>query len=203
MRTCNYTPVAGFFLLVFMVCLPLFAQDDSRPWERLGLSLTEWKLIQDNNMPMSKVEDLLKDGIGISEYFKSPWKTLGMTEEQWITKRRSGLTSYDIEQEQQAPQVVPVKKEGPVKNTFQEYDASQENAELLKSFLMPGYMQYQTRRSMPGTIMIGLAGVAVAGCAGLSITKKQFISMPLFVVLVPDMVWSLADHKKYMNSRKP
>jgi hypothetical protein len=73
--------------------------DDLKPWEKLGISQTEWIMIRDNRISEDKVQVLLRSGIGIGEYVAKPWKELGLTERAWIAKRRSGLTNYDIELE--------------------------------------------------------------------------------------------------------
>lgn len=192
-----------FFTGILFFSFPLYSQDDIKPWERLGLSITEWKLIQDNRMPMSKVEELLKDGIGISEYFEKPWEKLGMTEDKWIAKRKSGLTNDDIEQEQLAAESRSLQNAHPEESNFKEFDVSQENAQLFKSFIAPGYLQYRDTRKTKGKIMIGLAAGSVVGCAAISIVRKQFIPLPLLVLLIPDMCWSLHNQKKYMAAAQP
>jgi hypothetical protein len=91
---------AAGILLCFVVAS--FGQDDLKPWEKYGLSQTEWKMVQDNKIPTSKVEELLGAGISVGEYIKKPWKDLGLTEGDWIEKHRNGLSSYDIELEMNA-----------------------------------------------------------------------------------------------------
>ncbi len=192
--------------LLVMICfipLALFSQDDSKPWERLGLSLTEWKLIQDNNMPMSKVEELLKAGIGISEYFRRPWEELGISEAKWIAKRREGLTNYDIElqvRNRRENTYTPADSE---KNdfAFKDYDRSAEDKELFASFFLPGYVQLREKRKGRAIVMISAGVGSITGCTIWSIAQKQFAPLPLLVVLIPDMVWSLVDYKLHIKSR--
>jgi hypothetical protein len=196
-------------LLLFFCLIPLRAQDDLKPWERLGLSVTEWKLIQDNKMPMSKVEELLGVGIGISEYFTRPWERLGMTEARWIAKRRSGLTSYDIEQmalvqekkEQRTDTLTKEEREASI--AFVQDERSKENRELFASFFLPGVVQAREHQKVRAGFMIGFAAGSIAGCTVLSIANKQFTPIPLFVILVPDMIWSYIDHQCYRRSRTP
>lgn len=189
-------------LLVVLVWIPSFSQDDNKPWERLGLSLTEWKLITDSNMPMSKVESLLKDGIGISEYFEKPWEPLGMTESRWIAKRRSGLTNYDIEQQARMAQKDTTMMPTPDGyNTFEEFDRSKETGELASALLLPGLQQYRQHRKPQGRVMVSLAALSLAGTAAWSISVKQFMPLPLLVVLLPDMGWSFVDHKIHLTKK--
>jgi hypothetical protein len=191
-------------LFLFFTGAPIIAQDDSKPWERLGLSLTEWKLITDNKMPMSKVEQLLKDGIGIGEYFDKPWEKLGMSESKWISKRRIGLTSYDIEQQvHEAQKDTSMHPTKPQTTTFRELDRSQENRELFASFFLPGYLQLREHHKVRGGIMVSLAIGSIAGCTAWSVAKKQFIPLPLLAVLIPDMGWSFVDHRLYRKKNAP
>lgn len=190
------------FIVLFTVfiVLPLCAQDDNKPWERLGLSLTEWKLIQDNKMPMSKVESLLKDGIGISEYFRKPWDAVGLSETKWIAKRRSGLTSYDIRQQQLAEANDSSMLPTPAAlNTFREADRSRETRERFASLLLPGYMQCKINHKGRGRVMIALAAGSIVGCTAWSIVNDGFMPLPLLAILIPDMGWSFIDHRVHLN----
>lgn len=190
------TPITLTAVFLLLLQLPLFSQDDPRPWERLGLSLTEWKLITDNNMPMSKVESLLKDGIGISEYFEKPWEPLGMTEAKWIAKRRSGLTNYDIEQQVRMANNDTTMQPTPQANTaFVDFKRPEETRELASALFLPGLQQYRYNEKTRGRVMVSLAVVSVAGTVAWSIGVKQFMPIPLLVILLPDMGWSYVDHK--------
>ena len=191
-------------LPVVLVQLPLSAQDDLRPWERLGLSITEWNLITENKMPMKKVESLLRDGIGISEYFKKPWEPLDMSEKEWIAKRRKGLTSYDIEQEVRLANsdssMQPTPKEN---NTFIDYKRTGETRELTSALFLPGFQQYRYKKKTRGRIMVSLAAASVAGTVAWSVYQKQFMPIPLLVILIPDMGWSYVDHKIRLRKKRP
>lgn len=170
------------------------AQDESRPWEKLGLSQTEWRLINENDISMAKLEQLLKSGISVGEYIQKPWEPLGMSEEKWIKKRRSGLTSYDIELEATMGTTQEWKKN---LNTDAARDMHQlsENGELFSSLLLPGYYQYNVGHKRKSYVMIGFAGGAVAWCAIGSIANKRFEVLPVALVIVPDMIWSFIDYK--------
>jgi len=177
------------------------AQDESRPWERLGLSQTEWRLVNENNISMSKLEQLLKSGISVGEYIQKPWVPLGMTEEKWIKKRRAGLTSYDIELEATRGNSEEWKK---TMNNDAARDMQQlsENRELFSSLFLPGYYQYNVGQKRKSYVMIGLAGGAVAWCAIGSIANKRFEVLPVAVIIVPDMVWSFIDYKIDKKNKK-
>ena len=192
MRTTLLFPA---FIVVFISGV-LFAQEELKPWERLGLSLTEWKLITDSKMPMSKVESLLKDGIGISEYFRKPWEPIGLTESKWIAKRRSGLTNYDIEQQVLLTQKDTSMQPTPDRtNSFQEFNRSRETGELATALLLPGFQQCRYGCKGRGRTMISLAALSIAGTTAWSIYNRQFMPLPLLVVLLPDIGWSFIDHK--------
>lgn len=187
-------------ILLFTVAFLLHAQDDTRPWERLGLSITEWNMIQDNHLPMKKVEELLKAGIGISEYFDQPWIKIDLSEGQWIAKRRNGLTSYDIELEAKtvAPNSKASDNAAEVNASFQEYDRSAETRRKFASFFLPGCMQIKRGDKKKGAIMATLAVGSIAGCVGWSIAEKNFVSLPLFAIVIP-MTWSLVDQSSYQK----
>ncbi len=177
------------FLVCFAVC---YGQEKIEPWERLGLSKTEWMMIEENRMPMKQVEYLLKSGIGISEYFKKPWIELNMTEQKWIEKKRSGMSSYDIEIEAKASNA---EWKTEMRSGFRsEMSEVSENAESF-SALIPGLQQFKSRSVAKGIIMSSVALGAVTWCTASSISNKRFNSLPVFAVFVPDVVWSFVDYK--------
>jgi len=53
-------------------------------------------MIQKAKMPKSKVYELLKCGISITEYFASPWLEVRMSEDEWVGRRKAGESSIDI-----------------------------------------------------------------------------------------------------------
>ncbi len=180
-------------LIFLFVCIAVcYGQEQIDPWEKLGLSKTEWIMIEQNHMPMSQVEDLLKAGIGISEYFKKPWVELNMTEQKWIEKKRSGMSSYDIEIEAKASNT---EWKTEMKTGFRsEMSGVSENAKDF-SALIPGFQQFKSRSVAKGIIMSSIALGAVSWCTAGSISNKHFNSLPIFAVLIPDIVWSYVDYK--------
>lgn len=177
---------------LFMCIAVCYGQEQIDPWERLGLSKTEWIMIEENHMPMRQVEYLLKSGIGISEYFKKPWVELNMTEQKWIDKKRSGMSSYDIEIEAKASNA---EWKTEMKTGFRsEMSGVSENAESF-SALIPGFQQFKSHSVAKGIIMSTVALGAVTWCTAGSISDKRFNSLPVFAVLVPDIVWSYIDYK--------
>ncbi len=177
------------------------AQDESRPWERLGLSQTEWRLINENNISMSKLEQLLNAGISVGEYIQKPWEPLGLNEEKWIKKRRSGLTSYDIELEATRGNAQEWKK---TMNNDVARDIHQlsGNGELFSSLLLPGYYQYHVGQKRKSYVMAGLAGGAVTWFTIGCIANKRFEVAPIALVIVPDMIWSFIDYKVDKKNKK-
>jgi len=177
------------------------AQDESRPWERLGLSQTEWRLVNENNISMAKLEQLLKSGISVGEYIQKPWEQLGLNEEKWMKKRRSGLTSYDIELEATLGNTQEWKTN---MNTDAARDLHQlsESGELFSSLFLPGYYQYNVGQKRKSYMMIGLAGGAVAWFTIGSIANKRFEVAPVALVIIPDMIWSFIDYKIDKKNKK-
>jgi hypothetical protein len=171
----------------------VYGQDENKPWEKLGLSQTEWRMITDNKISMSKVEQLLKYGISIGEYFQKPWESLKMTEDRWVKKRRSGLTSYDIELEAQRDNE-SWKKEMK-SDAGKDVHQLTENGEMFSSLSLPGYYQWQTNQKVKGSVMASLAAGSLIWCTVGSITEKHFEVLPIVFILVQDMVWSFIDYK--------
>ena len=189
-----------FILLIFLISGTGIGQDDIKPWERLGLSLTEWKLIQENNIPVSKVEKLLKNGISISEYIDKPWERLEMKESKWTEKRRAGMSSYDIELE---AKLKDQKWNSGVKEDFlSEISTVSGSGEAFSSLFLPGYQQLRAHRKATGIILLSIAGGSLIWCTAGSIANKRFEGIPVFCVLVPDMVWSLIDFKIFKKKNR-
>jgi hypothetical protein len=99
MKRCDFFKAAFFSCLLYAAFAWSGSDDELKPWEKLGVSQTEWKMIVDNHISEAKVHELLAGGIGIGEYVAKPWKKIGLSEKKWIKKRRSGLSEYDVELE--------------------------------------------------------------------------------------------------------
>jgi hypothetical protein len=182
------------FIIALMGCLCLvfavFGQDDLKPWEKYGLSQSEWKTIQDNKISLDKVQVLLSAGIPIGEYSKKPWKELGLTENEWIKKRRAGLSSYDIELEAKLHR--PSWKVDP-NSVSPEFFPFPSGKNRLLSFVLPGYQQLHLKKMSRGSIMVGLAIASFVGCFAGTLIENRLEVRPLYIVLAPDMLWSFID----------
>jgi hypothetical protein len=169
-------------LCSLLFILPVFAANmtpaDKEMYEKLGLSEAEWGMILDAHMPMSKVNYLLKSGISISEYFKSPWKEFGMSEGEWIGKRKSGLSDSDIRAMKRQP--------------GDDGRAPHENTSYVGAFFLPGCFQLARSQPAKGWIMLGSAIGFVTLCVAHSLSSKHFQPLGL-CLLVPDMLWSGID----------
>lgn len=192
---CNvFMKYNGIFIIGFVGCLCLvfaaFCQDDLKPWEQYGLSQSEWKIIQDNKISLDKVHVLLSCGISIGEYSKKPWNELGMTEGDWIEKRRSGFTSYDIELEAKSN---PRHWKVDTNNVSSDYSSFSSGKNQLLGFVFPGYQQLRLKERSKGSIMSGLAISSLLGCLAGTLLENRFEARPLYIVLAPDMLWSFID----------
>ena len=187
----------SFAVLIFSFWVVTYSQE--KPWERLGLSETEWKQIQEYQIPMSKVEKLLRSGIGICEYVEKPWEDLELSESQWIGKRRSGMTEYDIELEAQSKN--RERKSDAGKEIRSEFTSFSGSGDAFSSLFVPGYQQLKQKRTIQGILMTSLAGGALLWCSGASIARRRFEVLPVIVILVPDMVWSFVDFKVYRKNQ--
>ena len=182
----------GLFLF-FCCTVAGFGQSNPKPWEQYGISETEWKILLDNKISIAKLKELLAAGINVSEYAQKPWRNLSLTEHEWIEKRRAGMTSYDIEVEQQVKQR---EWKGDNKGTMKsEIGALAGNRDLVFSFVLPGYEQLRLGQKVRGRIMSGLAIGALATCIAASFGEGTFEGIPLYFVLAPDMFWSMIDFK--------
>jgi hypothetical protein len=169
-----------------------FGQEDLKPWEKYGLSQSEWKMVQDNKISVNKMQELLSAGISVGEYVKKPWKELGLSERDWVEKRRAGLTSYDIELEMKAKRR---HLKGDVKNEpSSEFASWSSGKNQMIGFLVPGFQQLRLNQMTRGRIMAGIAIVSLAGCFVGSVVEGKFEPRPL-AVIVPDMCWSFIDFK--------
>ncbi len=168
------------------------AQEDW-PWLKYGLSQTEWKMITDNEIPIPKVEELLQIGVDIGEYVRKPWADLGMSEKDWLSKRRSGLSSYDIELE--ARKNRNHWSDDVKSGIHSDFRGVSRNGDLVSSLFLPGYQQLRAERPVKGSVMASLAVGALAWCVAGSIRNEEFQVLPIGVVLIPDMLWSMIDFK--------
>jgi hypothetical protein len=116
-----------------------------------------------------------------------------MSEDQWIKKRRSGLTSYDIELEAQANNK-NWKKEMR-SDAGKDVHQLSESGEMFTSLCLPGYYQWHTDQKVKGSVMVSLVAGSLIWCTVGTISEKRFEVLPIVVVLVPDMVWSFIDYK--------
>lgn len=187
------TIIVSEILICLSFALASFGQDNIKPWEKYGLSQSEWKIIQDNKISLDKVPVLLSAGISIGEYSKKPWKALGLTEGEWIEKRRAGLTAYDIELEVQSNRRHwKVDSKNVVSS---EYSSFSSNKNQLVSFLLPGFQQLRLKEMSRGEIMAGLAIASLVSCFVVTVVEDRFEARPLYFVLAPDMLWSFVDFK--------
>jgi TM2 domain-containing membrane protein YozV len=182
-------PMIFTFWTLIAVCLFAFPQTsqamtpaDREQYEKLGLSETEWAMILDAKLPLSKVQELLRAGISITQYFKQPWIDLDLSEDEWLEKRRAGLTDKDM-------RTIGKRQASRVPN---------EGAGMVAGFFLPGTQQLSRGQTGKGWTMAGLALGSIAFCAGHSAITKSFQPLGL-ILLVPDMVWSGVDIGMQIN----
>lgn len=77
-------------------CQELFHQQ-LKPWEKLGLTSSEYKLARDSSLSEKLIKQIISTGIDIKTYLSKPWKKYNITACQWLSLKRSGLPDEDIE----------------------------------------------------------------------------------------------------------
>jgi hypothetical protein len=177
-RAAGIRALTPFYATVFLaLCAPLRAAHmtpaDKEQYEKLGMSETEWGMILDAKMPMSKVKDLLSSGIMISEYFRCPWKSIGMSESEWLAKRKSGLSDADMR---------AMKERRPALN----------DGAVFVNFFLPGFHQIRRHQYLRGCFMAGIALASAGLFAGQCASSRRFMPLGL-CFLAPDMLWSSVD----------
>jgi hypothetical protein len=91
-------------LPIIALCFTLsFAQiEDYEEWadfdyQHAGLTQTEFQNVRESGMSKEKLMYLLEIGVRPSVYLKEPWEDLGVSEEEWLKERASGMSDEDID----------------------------------------------------------------------------------------------------------
>lgn len=186
-------------LLCCCIIAAASGQNEIKPWEKYGISQSEWKMTKDNNVSEDKLKAILSSGISVTEYCQKPWKNLGLRETEWMDKRRAGMSEYDIELEAQSDRTGYRQDNRNAMKTDKNPVA--QTPGLLTSFILPGYQQQRIGQKTRGIIMSGLA-IGFIACSFVgSVAEGRFEPIPLFL-LVPDMFWSLFDYKITLKQRE-
>jgi hypothetical protein len=174
-----FNKITGIFCISILIASAYsMTAADKEEYEKLGLSQVEWEMIQNAHISKNKLYHLLKCGISIPEYFKSPWIELDMSENEWLTKRCRGLSTSDMRTSNRpAPET-----------TRPPYD----EWAPIRSFFLPGVTQIVRRQKLKGWTMAGIAVLSAGACASYSLSSKTFQPLPL-AFLVPDMLLSAID----------
>ncbi|MFP4415722.1 MAG: hypothetical protein ACLFSB_00470 [Chitinispirillaceae bacterium] len=159
-------------IVAFTACSYAMTAGDREKYEAKGLSQVEWQMIQDAQMPEEKVDELLKAGISISEYFDYPWLALRISEREYIKKRKAGMLDADIEA---------------YSNKMKVSDLA-----VIQNFFLPGFYQFKRNQKLKAFTMSGLTVGFLGLTAILSVKKDGFMPEPLFL-MIPVMLWSSID----------
>ena len=192
-------------IFVAFFAVALFASrgnaEGVRPWEKYGITQMEWKLVNDSGITIDKLEEILRDGIGVREYAEKPWLQLKLSERGWLKKRRSGLTAEDIALDEDKE---TEKSNTDNKNTFKSETSGIRDTAIrhqLLSLAVPGIEQYREGEKTKGGIMGGIGAVAIIGTIALSAKQADFNATPLLLYVV-DMIWSFVDYKFTCSKRE-
>ncbi len=152
---------------------------DKEEYEKLGLSQVEWEMIKNSHMSKAKLHHLLKCGISIPEFFKSPWEELHISESEWLSRRCAGQSSAEIRTSEKN------KEAGVGKALSSDWTP-------IQSFFLPGLNQIKRDQKLKGYVMSGLAVAGLGFCVAYSAMTKTF-QPPGLIVLAADMLWSGVD----------
>lgn len=164
----------SFILSLSTICVSRnMTAADKEEYERRGLSQLEWEMVLDSQMPMDKLDVLQKAGITVVEYFRYPWLKYGISEQEWIRSRQSGLLESDIAAEN---------KPG----------GASDGAKVFSAFFLPGLHQFKNHQHLKGALMTSASVLSVAYMTARSIQMDSFVPHPL-LILFPAMLWSSLD----------
>lgn len=196
--------IAFGLLLCCWIVFCAWGQETAKPWEKYGISQSEWKLTKENKISEEKLKVILSSGIGISEYCQKPWKKLAIKESEWMDKRRAGMSSYDIELEIQSDRTSFKQDNKKILKVDTASESVKQTPGLVTSFILPGYQQRKIGHKTRGTFMSGFAISCLAGCFVWSVAEggERIEPIPLLLI-IPDMFWSLLDYKIAVKKKDP
>jgi len=159
----------------------VFAGDewDGVQAEDLGISQEELQKVKERGMSRKTLMHLLEVGVSPNEYFSEPWKKLGVSEDHWLSEKKSGMADEDIDRgyrKQASSNITP-----------------------FISFILPGYYQYKTDRLFTG---LTLSTLAVAGIVLTFVHRDSETDgiYPIYpIITLSAMIYSAAD--AYLDTR--
>lgn len=183
------------FLTIMLLSTVSIAQESLKQWEKLGITSKEWHECQLRNFSDDSIKIIVSYGIMPSEFFQSPWLAHNLTCEQWLTKRKSGMTDEQIFKTVQAIEAVKGSK------TVIEMNDKQISENLLKfeSFILPGYLQITSSsksQKIQGSIMGTIFVASIAGTIAWSIKEDCMMPTSLVTITLPVMLWSYFNFKR-------
>ena len=137
------------FCFVYAVSYAKDPETGEKERDKFGLTQQEWEICKTLHISREKIKKLLSSGIGLQEYSKQPWMSLGISESKWISLRRKGLMDDDIRG----------------RKTKEEY----EHSIVVWSFFIPGYGHYKLKQKGKAFLFAGIA----VGSAGLYLFHKK------------------------------
>jgi hypothetical protein len=90
--------------LCFSVSFAQFEEDEPEEnewadfdYQHAGLTQIEFQNVKESGMSKEKLLHLLEIGVRPADYLKEPWKSLGVTEKEWLAERAGGMDDSDID----------------------------------------------------------------------------------------------------------
>jgi len=151
---------------------------DKQIYDSLGLSETEWMLVKEHDISMTKLNEIMRIGVSVRRYCDQPWHSLRLEEKEYLELRGSGYSHNDIIQ-------------------MQSHETDKDAFAVIHNFFLPGYHQYKRGQYLKGACMTAIPVVSL-GLFALHRSDRSeshpAFDYPAYLLLcVSGMLWSSID----------
>jgi hypothetical protein len=154
---------------------------DKEKYEAFGLSQTEWQMALDAHLSDDMIGMLLQYGVSIREYVAAPWRAIGMTECQYLKRRRNGMSADEVR--------------------MLLFDPLHTFGVITTGVAFPGAPQLVAGQRLKGSVMAGIAVVMLVSTGYASYRTGGLVAWAP-VALVADMCWSSIDIGLFLRNRR-
>ena len=169
-------------MFIFLMTYLTPAQESEDLLKRLDP--IEKSLIDDSQMPMTKLRLLIDSDISLQEYFQYPWLSYGISEKEWIRQKKAGISGTDT--------IITTKQ------------VTSTQWAVVQNFFIPGLHQFKRHQFFKGYLMSGIALSSLAFFAFHKDNSSKSLfgfDHPIYLaVLGGDLLWSSMDIGVQINS---